>query len=154
MIIGAHTIVYSTNPDADRAFLRDVLELGNIDLGGGWLIFGLPPSELAVHPSRESGAIEFYLMCEDVQAFIAKMDAHGIACERVHEERWGLLTQIRLPGGGPLRVYQPLHARPPVAVEHVSAKKPVAKKPAKKRARKVAKKKAAKAAPKRKTKKR
>jgi hypothetical protein len=117
MIIGAHTIVYSTHPKADRAFLRDVLEFGNIDLGSGWLVFGLPPSELAVHPSSENGAVEFYLMCEDVQAFIAKMGAQGIACEPVHEERWGLLTQVTLPGGGTLRVYKPLHARPPVALE-------------------------------------
>ena len=112
MIVGAHSIIYSTNPDADRAFFRDVLKLPNVDVGGGWLIFGLPPSEIAVHPSEKNDLHEFYLICDDVNAFMAEMKAHGIACSDVHQERWGALTQVSLPGGGKLGVYQPRHARP------------------------------------------
>jgi hypothetical protein len=156
MIIGAHAIIYSTNADADRAFLRDVLEFTNIDLGGGWLVFGLPPAELAVHPAGENGAQELYLMCDDVQAFIADMESHGVACEPVHEERWGLLTRVTLPSGAPLRVYEPRHERPPQANASPAvrkpakrAKKPAAKKvPAKKAAKTPAKKAANKSKPK------
>src|SRR5262249_18612600 len=113
VINGAHTIIYSTNPDADRAFLRDVLKLTHVDVGHGWLIFGLPPSEVAVHPGDENNRHELYLMCEDVQAFVAAMTSHKIACDPVRDQGWGLLTQITLPGGGKLGVYQPRHARPP-----------------------------------------
>ncbi len=112
MIIGAHSILYSKRPDADRAFLRDVLKLPNVDVGGGWLIFGLPPAEVAVHPSDENDVHEFYLMCDDVEALIAEMGNRKIACGPVHNQGWGLLTQITLPGGGKLGVYQPRHARP------------------------------------------
>jgi hypothetical protein len=112
MIIGSHSIIYSKNPDADRAFLRDVLKLTNVDVGGGWLIFGLPPSEVAVHPSEKNDVHQFYLMCDDVEAFIADMKKSGLACSAVHNEGWGLLTQVTLPGGGKLGVYQPRHARP------------------------------------------
>jgi len=112
MIIGAHSIIYSTNPGADRGFLRDVLELTNVDVGGGWLIFGLPPTEVAVHPADENGVHEFYLMCDDVQAFVAAMKKRNISCGPVQNQGWGLLTQVTLPGGGRLGVYQPRHARP------------------------------------------
>ncbi len=112
MINGAHSIIYSTNPEADRAFFRDVLRLPNVDVGDGWLIFGLPPAEVAVHPSEQNDVHEFYLMCDDVEAFVAKMEEHKIACEPVQDQGWGLLTQLRLPGGGKLGVYQPRHARP------------------------------------------
>ena len=112
MIIGAHSIIYSTNPDADRAFLRDVLKFTNVDVGGGWLIFGLPPAEVAVHPSKTNNVHEFYLMCDDVQALITQMKSHNISCGPVHNQGWGLLTQITLPGGGKLGIYQPRHARP------------------------------------------
>ena len=115
MIIGAHSIIYSTDPDADRAFLRDILRLPNVDVGGGWLIFGLPPAEVAVHPAEENDVHEFYLMCDDVNAFIAEMKTHRIACSEVHNQGWGMLTQITLPGGGKLGVYQPRHTRPPAA---------------------------------------
>ena len=111
MIIGAHSIIYSTNPEADRAFLRDVLGMPNVDVGGGWLIFGLPPAELAVHPG-ENEVHEFYLMCDDVAAFVADMSARGVVCGPLHQQPWGALTQIVLPGGGKLGVYQPRHARP------------------------------------------
>ena len=112
MIIGAHSIIYSTNPDADRAFLRDVLKLNHVDVGGGWLIFGLPPAEVAIHPADENDVHEFYLMCDDVQALITEMQKHDIPCSPVHEQDWGLLTQVTLPGGGKLGIYQPRHARP------------------------------------------
>ena len=112
MIIGAHSIIYSKEPDADRAFLRDVLRLPSVDVGGGWLIFGLPPAEVAVHPADANDVHEFYLMCDDVEALIAEMKRRGIACGPVHDQGWGLLTQVTLPGGGKLGVYQPRHARP------------------------------------------
>ena len=111
MIIGAHSIIYSTNPEADRAFLRDVLGMPNVDVGGGWLIFGLPPAELAVHPG-ENEVHEFYLICDDVEAFVADMSARGVVCGPLHQQPWGALTHIVLPGGGKLGVYQPRHARP------------------------------------------
>lgn len=104
MIIGAHSIIYSTNPDADRAFLRDVLKFSNVDAGGGRLIFGLPPAELAVHDADKNNVHEFYLMCDHVQTFIAEMKRHGISCTPVQTERWGLLTRLTLPGGGELGV--------------------------------------------------
>jgi hypothetical protein len=112
MLIGAHAIIYSTNPDADRAFLRDVIKLTSVDVGHGWLIFGLPPSEVAVHPAEKNGSHELYLMCDDVEAFVAEMTTHGIACGPVQNQGWGLVTQLTLPGGGKLGVYQPRHARP------------------------------------------
>jgi hypothetical protein len=112
MIIGAHSIIYSTSPDDDRAFLRDVLKLTNVDVGGGWLIFGLPPAEVAVHPSDKNDVHQFYLMCDDVKAFIAKMKKRSIACGPEQDEGWGLLTQLTLPGGGKIGIYQPRHARP------------------------------------------
>src|SRR5437867_5466992 len=102
MIIGAHSIIYSKEPDADRAFLKDVLKLPGVDVGGGWLIFGLPPAEVAVHPSRKNDICEFYLMCDNVEAFIVEMKKSKIVCGPVQNLRWGLLTQLRLPGGGKL----------------------------------------------------
>jgi hypothetical protein len=131
MINGAHSIIYSRNPDEDRAFFRDVLQLPNVDVGGGWLIFGLPPAELAVHPSDKNNVHEFYLMCEDVEALVAEMKKRNIACGPVQNQGWGLLTQLTLPGGGKLAVYQPRHARPKPMAPAKSAKKP-AKRPAKK----------------------
>lgn len=112
MITGAHSIIYSTNPDADRAFLRDVLRFPNVDVGGGWLIFGLPPAEVAVHPSDKNDVHEFYLMCDDIEALVAEMKKRSIASSPVQNLGWGLLTQITLPGGGRLGIYQPRHARP------------------------------------------
>ena len=112
MIIGAHSVIYSKNPEADRDFLRDVLKLTNVDVGGGWLIFGLPPSEVAVHPADKNDVHEFYLMCDNVNGFIAEMRKHNVECSSVQDEGWGLLTELSLPGGGKLGVYQPRHARP------------------------------------------
>jgi catechol 2,3-dioxygenase-like lactoylglutathione lyase family enzyme len=112
MINGAHSIIYSADPEADRAFFRDVLGLSSVDVGGGWLIFALPPSEVAVHPAEHSGRHELYLMVADVKGFITMLDAHGIACTAPQDLGWGILTEISLPGGGKIGVYQPRHARP------------------------------------------
>ena len=112
MLIGAHAILYSKNAEADRAFLRDVLRLSNVDVGGGWLIFALPTSEVAIHPADSDAKHELYLMCADISDFIEVMREHGIECGPVSHERWGLLTQLRLPGGGQLGVYEPRHPRP------------------------------------------
>jgi hypothetical protein len=111
MISGAHLILYSQDAEADRAFLRDVLSLKHVDVGHGWLIFALPPAEVAVHPA-ESSAHEMYLMCDDIQVFMAKMQERGIDCKPLQTVGWGMLTQLTLPGGSALRVYQPRHARP------------------------------------------
>lgn len=139
MINGAHSIIYSTSSDADRAFLRDVLKLPNVDVGGGWLIFGLPPAEVAVHPSEKNDVHELYLMVDDVEAFVGEMKKRGIACAEVSNQGWGLLTQITLPGGGELGIYQPRHARPkPMGVKAPKPAKPAAKKTAKKKAVKKA----------------
>jgi hypothetical protein len=112
MISGAHSIIYSSNPDKDRGFLRDVLGLPNVDVGDGWLIFGLPPSEVAIHPSDSNDVHELFLMCDDVQAFVKAMKQRKIACDKPIDRGWGVLTTLTLPGGGKLGVYEPRHARP------------------------------------------
>ena len=112
MIIGAHSIIHSKRPEADRAFLLEVLGLPSVDVGGGWLIFGLPPAEVAVHPSDENDVHEFYLMCANIETFVKAMAAQDISCGPVQDQGWGLLTHVMLPGGGKLGVYQPRHARP------------------------------------------
>lgn len=119
MLTGAHSIIFSTNPDADRTFLRDVLGLPHVDVGHGWLIFGLPPSEVAVHPSDKNNVHELYFLCDDIQGFVARMKAHMIDCDPVKDEAWGLLTHVTLPGGGKMGVYQPRHARPPAMASRV-----------------------------------
>jgi len=112
MITGAHSIIYSSNVEADMAFFRDVLKMPNVDAGGGWLIFGLPPSEMAIHPAEESGKHEFYLLCDDVNVFVEEMATHNIPCGEISMQRWGSVVQITLPGGGKLVVYEPKHVRP------------------------------------------
>jgi len=124
MITGAHFLFYSTNADADRAFLRDVLEFRAVDAGHGWLIFALPPSEIAVHPSDapfvhrgEDGAVMgavLYLMCDDLQASIDALAEKGVTCAPVEEAPWGARTTFRLPSGGEIGLYEPRH---PTAVE-------------------------------------
>jgi catechol 2,3-dioxygenase-like lactoylglutathione lyase family enzyme len=109
MIFGAHVVVYSRDATADRAFLRDVLGLSAVDAGHGWLIFALPPAEVAVHPTEENGRHELYFMCEDLQAEISALREKGILCSEVQEARWGSITHIRLPGGGEVGLYQPKH---------------------------------------------
>ncbi len=93
-------------------FLRDVLKLPNVDAGGGWVIFGLPPAELAVHPSDKNDVHLFGLMCDDVESLIAELNGCGVVTSPVRDEPWGLITQLTLPGGGKLGIYQPRHARP------------------------------------------
>jgi hypothetical protein len=109
VISGAHMIVYSADAEADRAFFRDVLRFPSVDAGHGWLIFALPPSEIAFHPAEQNGAHEVYLMCEDVEAVIRTLRGHGVACDAVSDQGWGLLTHLPLPGGGRLGLYQPKH---------------------------------------------
>jgi len=112
LITGAHSIIYSKDPEADRAFLRDVLKFPSVDVGHGWLIFGLPPAEVAVHPGEKNDLHEFYLMCDDIHALVAELSARGTECAALQDQGWGILSQITLPGGGKLGVYQPRHARP------------------------------------------
>ena len=129
MLIGAHSVIYSTNPDADRAFLRDVMKLTTVDAGGGYVIFGLPPSEVAVHRHDKNDVHEFYFMCADIEALIAELKSRKVICGPVQDEGWGLLTRVTLPGGGKLGIYQPRHARP--AAMSVKAPERVGKRPAK-----------------------
>ena len=113
MINGAHVIVYSRDAEADRAFVRDVLGFDAVDAGGGWLIFKLPPAELAVHPAATGGTHELYLMCDDVRATVDELTALGVEFVRdVSDEGFGLLTAIRLPGGGEVGLYEPRHPSP------------------------------------------
>ena len=112
MITGCHSIIYSTNPDKDRAFVRDVLKFPSVDAGDGWLIFGLPPSELAFHPSNSNNTQEFYLLCDDMAELIRHMKSQKVRCSKAQKQPWGIMTSVKLPGGGSLKIYQPLHKRP------------------------------------------
>jgi hypothetical protein len=112
MIIGAHSIIYSKNAEADRRFFRDVLRLPHVDVGDGWLVFGLPPAEVAVQAADENDRHEFFVMCDDIETLIADMVEHGLTCGSVQDADWGRLTYVTLPGGGSLGIYQPRHARP------------------------------------------
>ena len=113
MIFGAHVIVYTKDAEADRAFLRDVLGFEGVDAGDGWLIFALPPAEIAVHPSDTGGRHELYLMCDDVDATARELRGKGVDLAReVSNQGWGRLTAIRLPGGGELGLYEPRHPTP------------------------------------------
>jgi catechol 2,3-dioxygenase-like lactoylglutathione lyase family enzyme len=112
MIHGTHVIIYSKDAEADRAFFRDVLKYESVDAGDGWLIFALPPAEVAVHPSDTNDVHEFFLMCDDIQSLVAEMKRKNVTCSPVDEQRWGSITRLTLPGGGQLGVYQPKHASP------------------------------------------
>lgn len=109
MITGAHVIIYTTDAEADRSFFRDVLGFRSVDAGHGWLIFALPSSEAAFHPADQNNAHELYLMCDDIEHEIGSLKEHGIGCSPVHEEQWGFLTRVTLPGGGKIGLYQPKH---------------------------------------------
>ncbi len=113
MINGAHVVIYSKDADADRDFLREVVGLPHVDVGHGWLIFALPPAEVAVHPAEIGGSHELYFMCDDVDALVAELGAKGVTCSGIEDAGWGRLTQITLPAGGKLGVYEPRHERPP-----------------------------------------
>ena len=112
MIFGTHVVVYSKDATADRAFFQDVLSLASVDAGHGWLIFAMPPAELAVHPAEENAGHELFLMCDDLPAEISALAAKGVECSDVEEARWGSVTKIRLPGGGEVGLYQPKHPSP------------------------------------------
>jgi hypothetical protein len=128
MINGAHAIIYSTNADADRDFLRDILGLPHVDVGGGWLIFGLPPSEVAVHPTEgEGGTHELYFMCSDVEELKSALSQHEIDSSPVQDQGWGLVTHVTLPGGSKIGVYEPRHPRPESAPSAGGAKRKASK---------------------------
>jgi catechol 2,3-dioxygenase-like lactoylglutathione lyase family enzyme len=113
VITAAHAIIYSKDAQADRAFFRDALGFDAVDAGDGWLIFRLPPAELAVHPADTGGRHELYLMCDDVHATVKELTAKGVAIARpVSDEGFGLLTAITLPGGGEVGLYEPRHPSP------------------------------------------
>ncbi|MGE0407987.1 MAG: VOC family protein [Amphiplicatus sp.] len=133
MIIGAHSILYSSDAEKDRAFLRDVLKLPSVDSGDGFLIFGLPPAEIAMHPGAPETPAEFYLMCADIEAFAAAMAAEGLACGPRESRDWGVLARLALPSGAPLNVYEPAHKRPKPAKagKSIGKKAKAAKKTAK-----------------------
>jgi hypothetical protein len=145
MIIGAHIMLQSRNEGADKAFLADVLGLSSVDAGGGFLIFGLPPAEVAVHEADKNDVHQLFFMCDDIERFAAEMKKRGVGFTPPRNQGWGTMTEIILPGGGKLGVYQPHHARP----KHTTSK--AAKKIATK---KVAKAKSGKKPPKAKAKKR
>jgi catechol 2,3-dioxygenase-like lactoylglutathione lyase family enzyme len=109
MISAAHVIVYTKDAEADRAFFRDVLGFQSVDAGHGWLIFALPPGEAAFHPSENNGPHELYFMCDNLKLEMAALAKKGVTCTVVHEERWGSITKIGLPGGGEIGLYQPKH---------------------------------------------
>ena len=124
MINGSHFLLYSKNPEADRAFLRDALELRSVDAGRGWLIFALPPAEIAVHPIDEDAppqnpdgqvvGASLYFMCDDLASTMKSLEARNVLFSEVNEAPWGIVTTFRLPGGGEIGLYQPTH---PTALE-------------------------------------
>ena len=109
MIRGSHVVIFTRNAEADRAFFRDILEMPAIDAGGGWLVFALPPGEVAFHPADRNNAHELYLICDDLQAAIGELEAKGVQCEKPTVESWGARTDILLPGGGRIGLYEPKH---------------------------------------------
>jgi predicted enzyme related to lactoylglutathione lyase len=110
VITGVHALVFSTDAEAVRAFFRHVLGLASVDAGGGWLIFALPPAELAAHPAERFGAHELYLMCDDIAATVRELEAKGVQfAGPVTKQGFGVMTRIRLPGGGELGLYEPRH---------------------------------------------
>jgi catechol 2,3-dioxygenase-like lactoylglutathione lyase family enzyme len=118
VIFGSHIVVYSRDADADRAFFQDFLGLSSVDAGNGWLIFAMPPAELAVHPDGDNGGHELFFMSDDLPADIAALRDQGVRCSAVEEARWGSVTKIQLPGGGEVGLYQPKHPTVLADAEH------------------------------------
>jgi catechol 2,3-dioxygenase-like lactoylglutathione lyase family enzyme len=108
MISSTHVVIYSTDAEADRAFFGDTLGFRHVDAGQGWLIFALPPAEVAIHPS-DAPKHELYLMCDDLKSEIAALTKKGVAFSAVEEARWGSITKLRLPSGAEIGLYQPKH---------------------------------------------
>jgi hypothetical protein len=119
MIAGAHFLLYSKDPEADRAFFKTVLEFPSIDIGEGWLLFALPPAELAVHPGdgefvqmhaeHSMLGVVLYLMCDDLRSLVGSLESKGVACATPVEAEWGITTSLRLPSGGEIGLYRPTH---------------------------------------------
>jgi hypothetical protein len=110
MINGSHIILYSTDAEADRVFIRDILGFAGVDAGNGWLIFKLPPAEIAVHPTDGLVKQEFYLMCDDIEKTLAELTAKGVTIsQQVSDQGWGLIASVKLPSGSDLSIYQPRH---------------------------------------------
>jgi catechol 2,3-dioxygenase-like lactoylglutathione lyase family enzyme len=113
VISGVHAIIFTKDAEADRAFFRDVLELPAVDAGEGWLIFAIPPAELAMHPADDNAHHELYLMCQDVRATVEELRAKGVEfTSEISDQGFGLVTALRLPGGGELALYEPRHPSP------------------------------------------
>ena len=112
MINGAHVVIYSKDPEADRAFFRDVLRFPCVDAGHGWLIFAMPPLDAAFHDSEKNNQHELFLMCDDLQATLEDLKSKRVLVSDVSEQRWGKLASLTLPGGGKIGIYQPQHASP------------------------------------------
>ena len=112
LITGAHVMIFTRDEEADRAFLRDVLDIPCIDGGGGWLIFKLPPAELGVHDGENNDVHHLYLMCDDLDVAIAALGEKGAQCSEPFTASWGRATSIHLPGGGKIGMYEPRHPRP------------------------------------------
>jgi hypothetical protein len=132
MLSGAHVITFSSNATADATFLRDVLSLGHVDAGEGFLIFGLPPSEMAMHDADPAqggaaGKTELYFIVDDIEKFLAQMAERGVPTEPVTDRGWGLLSSVAMPSGIKLGVYEARHARPASAGGAVKAAKKAVK---------------------------
>ena len=112
MINGAHVVMYTKDPEADRGFFRDVLKFPSVDAGHGWLIFAMPPLEAAFHDSETSNQHELYLMCEDIMTTLQDLKSKNVKVSDVTEQRWGKLAAITLPGGGKIGIYEPKHPSP------------------------------------------
>ena len=112
MINGGHVILYSKDAALDREFIKNILKFKYVDVHNGWLIFKLPPAEIAVHPTDQNDMHDFYLMTDDLDLEMASLKKAGAACEAVTQQNWGRATRIKLPGGGTLGLYQPRHTRP------------------------------------------
>ena len=112
MINGAHVVIYSKDPEADRAFFRDMLRFPSVDAGHGWLIFAMPPLEAAFHDSEKNDRHELFLMCDDLQSTLQDLKSKRVPVSDVSEQRWGKLASLTLPGGGKIAIYQPQHPSP------------------------------------------
>lgn len=112
MINGAHVVIYSQDPEADRVFFRDVLQFPSVDAGHGWLIFVMPPLEAAFHDSDKNDRHELFLMCDDLSSTLSDLKSKRVPVSDVSEQRWGKLANLTLPGGGKISIYQPQHPSP------------------------------------------